>query len=168
MPIYNQEKNGTTVERFSLAPHTHLMALIASNMAWVFVLITAFLSSRYSKDSGNMYVSCLLSLLMILMFVWPFSQSVTLSQDSVQLNGKPNFRLLWSEIQNAEMSEKQDRLVVFAGQDKRITISQLNGNPALRARIIQELKTRSIPIATTKRAAYYETKGSELRKKPSA
>ena len=61
------------------------------------------------------------------------------------------------------MSEKQDRLVVFAGHDKRITIPQLNGNPALRERLIEELESRNISITTTKRATYYETKGSELR-----
>ena len=144
-------------EKIDLNPHRVAYALISLNIAW--------LSAVTERDFGTgfWWVLDLACGLMFSLFVYSVDLSVSFSKECFQdIIGKTKYRLLWSEIQNAEMSEKQDRLVVFAGHDKRITIPLLKGNPPLRERLVQELELRNILITTTKRAAYYETKNSEL------
>ena len=144
-------------EKIYLNPHRVQQMLVALNLFWLFITL--------SLHSGGNFWFAPSFLVMMAYFEYFHPLSVSLSKEFAQLNiSKHKFRLLWTEIENAEMSEKQDRLVVFAGHDKRITIPLLKGNPPLREQMVRELESRNISISTTKRAAYYETKNSELRK----
>lgn len=150
-------KSASDEEKIYLDPHRVQQMLVALNLFWLFITL--------SLRSGGNFWFAFSFLVMTAYFEYFHPLSVSLSNEYAQLNiSKHKFRLLWDGIQNAEWSEKQDRLVVFAGHDKRIAIPRLNENPALRERIVRELERRNVPILTTGRAAYYETKNSELRK----
>ena len=145
-------------EKIDLNPHRVAYTLISLNIAW-FSAIT-----KRDFGTGFWWVLALACGLIVSSFVYSLDLSVSFSKEYFQDNiGKIKYRLLWNEIQNAETNEKQDRLVIFASHDKRIAMTQLNRNPALHERLIRELEMRNIPISTTKRASYYETKNSELR-----
>lgn len=143
-------------EKLFLFPYGYLWPIGRHVIAWL-LLVGAI---KLGKSS---FIDCLFPAFFA--YLGAYTRYLKLSSEALSLYVYPrNCRLCWSEITSAEISEKRDKLIVYANFDKRIVVPSLNLNKPLLQRLLDELQKRGIEVTTTKRASYLQTKGTQFHK----
>ncbi|HEX8236887.1 MAG TPA: hypothetical protein VF600_13095 [Abditibacteriaceae bacterium] len=124
----------------------------------------------WGRDAPLLYVSLFGFLFAVLGLCWWAAQAELRIDDeelrcAVASGGTwKRYLMRWSEIAKVEIDRNGNRIVIYADdQNKRLAVAGLPFFPGAKARLLEELEKRHIPLVTSGRAVYIESRNTEVK-----